>query len=129
MRISVELDRERGVAVAACEGALRRDDAERGATAAWEAAGDRARSVVWDFREATFELSASDVRAMAKFVRRYQPTPPPARVAFVTPRAADYGLARMFEVFREDPRTAFRVFRSFDEAVQWASPAAGEEDA
>ena len=38
----------------------------------------------------------------------------------MTTRNVDFGLARIFEVYREHPATSFRVFRDFDEAMSWA---------
>jgi hypothetical protein len=38
-------------------------------------------------------------------------------------RDLDFGLARMFEAFREHPATTVRVFRGFDEALSWARAA------
>jgi len=88
--------------------------------ALWKMSGWTGRSVVWDFRDARFDIESPEIRQIAHFVSRNQPTPPPSRVAFVTPRDADFGLARMFGVFREDPRTEFRVFRDCEEALSWA---------
>jgi hypothetical protein len=99
---------------------LRLSDALEAAAALWKTPGWSGKSVVWDFREARFDVSASDIREAAQFVSRNQPVQPPARVAWVTPRNVDFGLARMFGVFREDTRTEFRVFRDYDAAVRWA---------
>ena len=108
------------MAIATCSGVLRLNDAQEGAAALWKTPGWLGRSSVWDFREAQFDFSPSDIRKFAQFIISQQPSKPPLRVAFVTPRDVDFGLARMFEVFREDPRTAFRVFRDYEEAVCWA---------
>ena len=120
MTISIRIEPGTGTAIAACSGTLRRSDAEKGAATLWGTEGWSGRSAVWDFRDARFELTPSDVQEIARFILRGQPAKPPSRVAFVTPRDADFGMARMFEVFREDPRTEFRVFRSYEDAVQWA---------
>jgi len=118
--ISIRIERETGMAIATASGVLRLSDARAGAEALWNTPGWLGKSAVWDFREAQFDLSSSDIRKVADFVSRYQPATPPSRVAFVTARDVDFGLARMFDVFREDPRTEFRVFRDFDEAAGWA---------
>ena len=122
MTISIQIEPETGVAIATCSGVLRRSDAQEGAATLWKTAGWLGKSVVWDFREAHFDVSSSDIREIAEFIRRYQPVTPPSRVAFVTPHDVDFGLARMFDVFREDSRTGFRVFRDYDEAVSWVRP-------
>jgi hypothetical protein len=90
------------------------------AAALWGTPGWSGKSAVWDFREARFELDASDIQDIARFILRSQPATPPSRVAFVTARDVDFGMARMFEAYRADPRTEFRVFRSYDDAVHWA---------
>jgi hypothetical protein len=118
--VSISIDAKTGMAIATCTGVFRLNDAQAGAKALWATPGWLGKSAVWDFREASFDLSASDLRSMAASVARNQPSPPPARVAFVTERDADFGIARMFEVFREDPRTNFRVFRDYDQALRWA---------
>jgi len=43
-------------------------------------------------------------------------------MAFFAPRDADFGMARMFEVFRDDSETSFRVFRDYEEALLWSRP-------
>lgn len=120
MPVSISVDPESGIAVATARGVLRLEDAQEAASALWATRGWSGRSAVWDFREAEFDVSSRDTREIAEFILRSQPTPPPERIAFVTPRNADFGMARMFEVFREDPKTAFRVFREFEEAMSWA---------
>jgi hypothetical protein len=120
MTISIRIEPGTGTAIANCTGVLRRSDAERGAATLWGTPGWSGKSAVWDFRDARFDLNASEIQEIARFILRSQPATPPSRVAFVTPRDVDFGLARMFEVFREDPRTQFRVFRCYDDAVHWA---------
>jgi hypothetical protein len=41
-------------------------------------------------------------------------------VAIVVGRDADFGMVRMFEVFREHPPTEVQGFRDLDEAISWA---------
>ena len=120
MTVSVRIEPETGIAIAVCSGVLRLQDAQEGAAALWRNPSWKGRSAIWDFREAQFELSSQDVRRIAGFILGNQPEMPPVRVAFVTRRDADFGLARMFEVFRDDPHTEFRVFRDYDEALSWA---------
>lgn len=120
MTISIHIEPETGVAIATCCGVLRLSDARDGASALWTAPGWLGQSAVWDFREATFSLSTADIREVATFITSHQPTTPPARIAFVTTRDVDFGLSRMFEAYRADPRTTFRVFRDYEEALHWA---------
>lgn len=108
------------MAIGTCSGVVRLRDAREGARALWQAPGWAGGPVVWDFREAQLDFSAADVHALAQFILRHQPATPPAATAFVTQRNLDFGLVRMFEVFREDAATAFHVFRDCDEAISWA---------
>ena len=120
MPYSIQIELETGVAIGTCSGVLRLNDAQEAVAALWKTPGWAGRSTVWDFREAQLDFSASAPRELAQFILQNQPTTPPSKVAFVAGRDLDFGMSRMFEVFREDPRTAFRVFRDFDEAIFWA---------
>jgi len=120
MAVSIRVEEDSGVAVATCSGVLGGGDAREGATALWQIQGWPGRSAVWDFRGAEFGASPLDARKIAEFILEHQPEPPPAKMAFVTQRDVDFGMARMFGVYREDPRTLFCVFRDFDEAMSWA---------
>jgi hypothetical protein len=120
MTVSIHIEPETGMAIATCSGVLRLSDAQEAAAALWKTPGWMGRSAVWDFRQAQFDISSSDTRQIAQFILQNQPATPPSRVAFVTQRDVDFGMARMFEVFRQDSGTAFRVFRDYDEAICWA---------
>ena len=120
MTVSIQIEPETGMAIATCSGVLRLSDAQEGATALWKTPGWSGRSVVWDFREAQFDMSSSDTRNIAQFILTHQPATAPSKVAFVTQRDVDFGMARVFEVYREDPRTSFWVFRDYEEAICWA---------
>jgi hypothetical protein len=120
MTVSIQIEPETGMAIATCSGVLRLSDAQEGATALWKTPDWSGRSVVWDFREAHFDMSSSDTQNIAQFILSHQPAPPPSKVAFVTQRDLDFGLARVFDVYREHPRTAFQVFRDYEEAICWA---------
>jgi hypothetical protein len=120
MAVSIQIEPETGMAIATCSGILRLNDAQAGALALWKTPGWLGRSSVWDFREAQFVLSCSDTQEIAKFIFHNQPATPPLKVAFVIQRDVDFGMARVFEVFRQDPSTEFRVFRDYEEAICWA---------
>lgn len=120
MTVSIQIEPETGMAIATCSGVLRLSDAKEGATALWKTPGWSGRSVVWDFREAQFDVSSSDAQDIAQFIFSHQPATPPLKVAFVTQRDLDFGMARVFEAYREDPHTAFQVFRDYEEAINWA---------
>jgi hypothetical protein len=120
MTVSIQIEPETGMAIATCSGVLRLSDDQEGATALWKTPGWSGRSTVWDFREAQFNMSSSDTQNIAQFIFTHQPATPPSKVAFVTQRDLEFGMARVFDVYREDPRTAFRVFRDYEEAICWA---------
>ena len=120
MTVSIKIEPETGMAIATCSGILRVSDAKEGATALWKTPGWSGRSVVWDFREAQFDVSSSDAQNIARFILTHQPATPPSKVAFVTQRDLDFGMARVFDAYRADPRTAFQVFRDHEEAICWA---------
>ena len=108
------------VVIAKCAGELRMEDARQGASALWGNPEWSGKPVVWDLRSAQLELKRTDVELLARFILGNQPATPPPRVAFVTGRDVDFGLARMFEVLREHRSTGIMVFRDHGEAVQWA---------
>lgn len=120
MTVSIQIEPETGMAIATCSGVLRLSDAIEGATALWKTPGWSGKSVVWDFRDAQFDMSSSDTKKIARFILTRQPATPPLKVAFVTQRDFDFGMARMFEVYREDPHTEFKVFRDYEAALSWA---------
>jgi hypothetical protein len=111
---------EAGVVIGTCSGVLGLDDAKAGASAVWENPDWRGKPLVWDFRSAELEFAAPQVRELAQFILDSQPSPPPPKVAFVTGRDVDFGMVRMFEVFRAGPSTEVRAFRDYDEALSWA---------
>lgn len=70
-----------------------------------------------DFSQITVvELSPDDIR---RFAKRTIFSSQSRRALFVT-NDLQFGLARMFEIHRElNGETGIRVFRSFDEAMDW----------
>lgn len=127
--LSIRVEPETGVAIATCDGALSQAEARELVATLWKTPDWPGRAAVWDFREAQFSISSSEVRESVEFIRRNEPQPAPARVAFVTGRDADFGMARMFQAFRENSVTRFQVFRDLDEAVAWARRVSGSRPA
>ena len=117
MTVSIEVEPESGMAIATCTGVLGIKEAKEGAAMLWQTPGWRGQAAVWGFRQAQFDVSTSDIREVAQYTLSHQPTMPPGRVAWVTRREVDFGLSRMYEVFRQDSRTEFRVFREYEEAL------------
>ena len=116
MPFSVRL--EDGIVVGTCSGKLVVEDAKAGAMAVWNDPDFRGKPVVWDFRLAQLDVDAAGVREIAQFILTSQPDPPP-KVALVTAREVDFGMARMLEAYRENPATEVQVFRDYEAASSW----------
>lgn len=124
---SLKFELDHDVIIATGTGNLGFLEALEGAVSVWERRDWKGRSIVWDFREARLEMTGDSVREFAEFVTNHQPLARPARVALVVSTESDFGMARMFEAFREDFATEVRVFRGYEDAVAWASAARGVE--
>ena len=122
MPLSLEIESGTGVVIGTVTGTMSLEDTKQAAETIWANPEWRGKAVLWDLRGATVQLQAAEVRQLAEFILGGQPDAPP-RVAFVPGRDADYGLARMFEVFREHVATEVRVFRDWDEALAWVRQA------
>lgn len=117
MPFELSIDPNTGLALATCSGTLSLDDAREGAQALWAHPDWQGEGVVWDFRAARLDFTSVDVRELARFILAHQPARPPKRVAFVTAREMEFGLVRMFEVFREHPSTDVKAFRELEPAL------------
>lgn len=77
-------------------------------------------NALWDLRESSVQrLSTNDVLALIKFLNRNAYVREKGKTAVVAPKDADFGLARMGEVYAEKLTTSFRVFRSIEDAHDW----------
>ena len=123
MSFSIEIEADTGIAIGRCSGDLQVQHALTAVKALWADPDWPGRAVVWDFREARFDLGSPDVSEVARFVLGEQRDPPPSKVVFVVARDVDFGLGRMFEAYRQDRRTETRVLRDYDEALRWARSA------
>jgi hypothetical protein len=119
--MAVSLRAEAGIVIGTCSGTFELDAAKEGAQRFWERAEWRGKPIVWDLRSAELAVNATQVRELGRSILSAQPSPPPPKVAFVTGRDVDFGIVRMFEVFREDPATNVRVFRDYEAAIAWAA--------
>lgn len=111
---------EAGVVLGVCSGPLGLNEAKEGAEAVWANPAWIGKPVVWDFRSAQLNVHAAEVREIARFILKHQPSHPPPKVAFVTARDVDFGFTRMFGGLREHPSTEVQTFRDYDKAVSWA---------
>ena len=120
MTVSIHVEPKTGLAICTCSGILGAGEAMKGAKSLWQTPGWLGKAAVWDFRKARFDISSPEVEQVARFILHNQPAEPPKKIAFVTHSDLEYGMSRMFEVYRQDLKTDFRVFRDFEEALNWA---------
>ncbi len=74
--------------------------------------------LLWDLRDARFDLSVGEVEDLAEFIKQHSP-PGDLRTAFVVSTDREFGLARMFEVFRETADAQTATFRDKGRALKW----------
>jgi len=122
MPLELRFEPDLDVVIATCSAVLGPAEAREGAMAFWKNPEWTGKAVVWDFRNSRFDINAAQVHDLARFILEHQPALPPRRVAFVTGREVDFGMARMFQIYREHPATAFKYFRDLEEAMSWAMP-------
>ena len=128
MPYTLNYDTDHDVVVGTGTGTLGYLDALEGAVSLWEHCEWKGKSVVWDFRAAHFDMTGDSVREFADFVTKHQPLSRPPRVALVVSNDFNFGMARMFEAFREDLSTEVRVFQIYEDAVAWTAQAAPRAD-
>ncbi len=122
MTIAYRPDPDSRIVIATCTGTLTPEDAREASRTVWSRPEWRGRGILWDFRGAELGFRPDDVRAFAQFILENQPPEPPPRIAILTGRDVDFGMARMYEVHRQHPSTGLRVFRDYDEAIGWLLP-------
>ena len=120
MTVTIQIEPKTGLGICTCSGILKIDDAINGAKSLWQTQDWLGKAAVWDFREAHFDMSSSEIEQLAQFILHHQPSIPPSKMAFVAQSDLEFGLSRVFEAYRQDERTDFRVFRDFEEALEWA---------
>jgi hypothetical protein len=118
MSASYKIDKERRLVMTSGVGVLTKEDVQAHMDRlSSDPDFDPDFSQLADFREITVvEFGPEDVR---QFAQReiYSPS---SRRAFLVKNDLQFGLARMFETYRElNGESGIRVFRSFDEAMQW----------
>lgn len=70
---------------------------------------------LFDMRGVDLELTGGGIRTIAELIRASRLSSP--RVAIVADAPAAYGMARMFEILRDDIEV--RIFQDAGEAVAW----------
>lgn len=115
--ISTRLDHS--VAIGKVSGTIDVEGLKRGAESIWRLPEWPGHAILWDLREAAFNLSHSEIKHFSSFIHRHQPNPPPRRVAFTVKGDLEFGISRVLQAHRERPETEFEVFRDFDVALEW----------
>jgi hypothetical protein len=120
MRVSREVDRTHRVFVLRVSGEL--DDDGLLALAAElrsDAEAEPDLALLIDLREASgLSVTGGGVRAL---VAQPMVLSPASRRAVVVPTDLGFGMARMYEMLREDRGGATRAFRDLDEARRWVT--------
>jgi hypothetical protein len=116
--VTIEPENSDGIVVGVACGELTLKEMHESASAIWrEYAGKRAR-VLWDLRDARFSLTADEVQKMAEFMKQQSPVAD-LRMAFLVTSDLEFGLIRMFGVFRESQHAKTAVFRDIKQATWW----------
>ena len=118
MAVTFDLESVEDVATCIAHGPLTLDEIKESAATMWRLVKGPQIRVLWDLREARFDLGSAEIRSLAEFVKRIAP-PTAFRSAFVTSRNLEFGLLRMFAVFRETEGALTSVFRDKQQAVEW----------
>ena len=87
-------------------------------------------ATIWDFSQATATstLGADALRRLGAVSAALRGAAPAARIAFVTPRDADFGVARQYQgIVSGRTPVQVGVFRTLAEAEAWAFAASGVE--
>jgi hypothetical protein len=118
MAVRFDFESVEGVAVGIAHGPLTLDEIKESAATMWRLIeGPRIR-LLWDLREASFDLGTAEVRDLAEVVKQLAPATE-FRSAFVVSGDLEFGLVRMFEVYRQTKGTLTRVFRDKQQALDW----------
>jgi len=117
-QIRHDLESERGIAIGVAEGHLTLPDIQEAAVGLWnKVAGPKVR-ILWDLRNAHFDLTETQIRQLAEFVKQTSPAGP-QQAAFVVKEGVAYGLVRMYEAHRQAPNARTMVFTDMQPALDW----------
>ena len=72
---------------------------------------------LWDYRNADFRLEKGDLERVSRQASKADGEP--GKVAMLVNQDLAFGLARMYEVYRESVSTRVEVFRDESKAVAW----------
>ena len=118
MVVRFDLEFVEDVMIGIAHGPLTLDEIKEAAAAMWQRATGPQIRVLWDLRDAHFVLDTAEVRDFAEFAKQLAGSTA-IRSAFVVSGDLEYGLLRMFAVFREVEGALAAVFRHKVQAVEW----------
>ncbi len=118
MALTLDLESTEGIAIGIAHGSLTLNEIKESAEAMWRVVRGPEIRVLWDLRDARFDLSQTEVRDLAGFIKALAPEAE-LRTAFVAPQDLEFGLLRMFEMHRETQGAQTSVFRDKGRALEW----------
>ena len=118
MAVTFDFESVEEVAIGLAHGPLTFDEIKESAATMWRLVEGPQIRILWDLRDARFDLGPAEVRGLAEFVKRLAP-PTAFRSAFVASRDLEFGLLRMFATLRETKGALTSVFRDKQKAVEW----------
>ena len=116
--MSLDRDSVPGVAIAVVCGPLDLEDIRDATAEVWRRVSGPSARILFDLREARFDLAPDEIPDLAEFVKQGSPYED-LRTAFIVAQDLEFGLLRMFEAFREAQGTRTAVFRNREEALAW----------
>jgi hypothetical protein len=121
MPVAYRLDRSADVVFATAHGVITDDEILEYATRMVNDPGiDPGVDQLIDLRGIDAAAVLSDtIRRLAEIFRDYDPVPARAKLAIVASRDVLFGMARMYEVYRDRDSDSIGVFRDIEEARRW----------
>jgi hypothetical protein len=121
MPIHYEIDAERRLVVTTVLGEVTAEDLRlhAEAMASDPQRGGRLDEIVDLTKAVESSLASRAIRDFAQHMREKDRNTPGTKLAFVAPANAAFGLARMFEAYRQHPSFEIQVFRDAAGALRW----------
>jgi hypothetical protein len=127
MAITLDLESVEGIAIGIAHGYLTLDEIEKSAATLWQAVEGPAVRMLWDLRDARFDLAQAEVSDLAEYIKGLI-SGSAIRTCFVVSGDLEFGLVRMFETLREAKGVRTSVFRDKERAIEWLTNDDAEYD-
>ncbi|HUT65976.1 MAG TPA: hypothetical protein VMZ05_07485 [Spirochaetota bacterium] len=118
--IETIVDKKKDLTIHKCSGSLTDEKFKEAIQSFYD--GNPTMNVIWDFSKASLaDTPTITVKQSSMMVKRLGSTRQNGKSAVIASRDLEYGMARMFQIMTENGGIPFKikVFRSFDEAMQW----------